>query len=283
MAKIAIITDTDSSLPSQMAAEFGIRQVPIGIHFTGESYTTGIDIDDRRLFEKVDKLSCLPTTSAPNPADFINVFEAAFKQGSEAIVCICVSKEASSTYDSAATACGQFPERDIRIIDSLSMSMEQGFMALAAADAAKRDAGIDEIVARVEEIRKKMHTYAMLSTLKYLAMSGRASKFVTGLADTFNIKPILTIKEGKLDMLEKVRTRKKAIDRLLVLLDEAVKNKGIDRMAVIHTNDLQSAIEMETILRATFQCPEEIIIAELTPGLSVHTGAGVVGVVVQTM
>ena len=189
MAKIAIITDTDSSLPSQMAAEFGIRQVPIGIHFTGESYTTGIDIDDRRLFEKVDKLSCLPTTSAPNPADFINVFEAAFNQGSEAIVCICVSKEASSTYDSAATACGQFPKRDIRIIDSLSMSMEQGFMALAAADAAKRDAGIDEIVARCgKKFERRCILMRWLSTLKYLAMSGRASKFVTGLADTFNIK-----------------------------------------------------------------------------------------------
>jgi DegV family protein with EDD domain len=118
MPKIAIITDTDSSLPAQLAADLGIHQVPIGIHFDDESYTTGVDIDDQLLFEKVEKLNRLPTTSAPSPADFVSAFEKAFSGGAEAIVCICVSSKVSSTYSSAVTACQQYAGRDIRVIDS---------------------------------------------------------------------------------------------------------------------------------------------------------------------
>jgi DegV family protein with EDD domain len=282
MSKIVIITDTDSSLPQQMATEFGICQVPIGIHFDGESYTTGLDMDDRLLFEKVDKLKRLPSTSAPSPADFIHAFETAFEQGADAIICVCVSSLVSSTYSSAMTACEHFPGREIRVVDSLNLSMAQGFMVLAAAEAVSKNVSTAEIVAHVEEIGKKMHTFALLSTLKYLALSGRVGKFVAGLADTFNIKPILMVKNGKLDLLEKIRTRKKAVDRLLTLLGEAVQDKKIERLAVIHVNDLQGAAELEVLLRAAFACPEKIIVAEFTPGLSVHAGSGVVGVVVQT-
>jgi DegV family protein with EDD domain len=127
-----------------------------------------------------------------------------------------------------------------------------------------------------------MHTFAVLSTLKYLALSGRVGKFVAGLADTFNIKPILKVKDGKLDLLEKIRTRKKAIDRMISLLNESVQGKKIERVAVIHVNDPQGAVELEILLRAALPFSEKMIITEFTPGLSVHAGSGVVGVVVQT-
>jgi len=282
MAKIAIISDTDSSLPQPMAAEYGIRQVPISIHFEGESFITGLDIDDRQLFEKVDQLNRLPSTSAPSPADFIGAFEAAFAEGAEAIVCVCVSSLVSSTYSSAVAACEHFPGREIRVIDSLNLSMAEGFMALAAAEMAANHASTAEIATHVGALGKQMHTFALLSTLKYLALSGRVGKFVAGLADTFNIKPILMVKDGRLDLLEKIRTRKKAVERLMTLLAAAVGDKKIERLAVIHVNDLQGAAEMETLLRARFACPEKIVVAEFTPGLSVHAGSGVVGVVIQT-
>lgn len=282
MPKIAIITDTDSSLPLQLAADHGIRQVPIGIHFNGESYTTGLDIDDHSLFEKVDRLKRLPTTSAPNPMDYIAEFETAFEQGAEEIVCVCVSSKISSTYSSALTACEHFPGREIRVIDSLNLTMGQGFIVLAAAEAAAQNASSDEIVALVEEIGKKMHTVGMLPTLKYLALGGRVDKTIAELADTIHIKPILSVKDGKLELLEKVRTRKKAIDRILVLLEQSVQQKKIIRLSVFHSNDLRGAEEMETLVRQALPCPEKIIIADFTPGLSVHAGSGLVGVVLQT-
>jgi len=281
MPKIAIITDTDSSLPPAIAERFGIQQVPITVHFDGESYTTSVDIDDRLLFEKVDRQNKLPTTSAPSPGAFANAYRAAFESGAESVVCICVSSEVSSTYSAAMTACEEFPKWDITVIDSLNLSMGQGFMALAAAEAASQGASREEVVARATEVGKRMHLYAVLSTLKYLALSGRVGKFVAGMADTFDIKPILTVREGKLDLLEKVRTRKKAVDRMLDLLEGSLDGKGIERLAVIHINHPEGARELQGQLCARFDCPNEVITAEFTPGLSVHAGSGVVGVVVQ--
>jgi DegV family protein with EDD domain len=134
----------------------------------------------------------------------------------------------------------------------------------------------------VVETGKKMRTFAVVPSLKYLALSGRVSKFVSGLANTLNIKPILSVRDGKLDLLEKVRTQKKAIDRMLALIAKAAKGKKIERAAIIHVNNLPGAEELEGLLREYLHCPENIIITAFTPGLSVHTGSGVVGVVIQT-
>ena len=282
MLKIAIITDTDSSLPQHIAAAYGIRQVPIGIHFESESFTTGVDIDDRLLFEKVDQLNQLPTTSAPSPADFVSAYGTAFAEGADSVVCVCVSSKVSSTYNAAVTACEHFPGREIKVIDSSNLLMAQGFMVLTAAEAAQKGAGSDEIAALVEEVGKHMHTYAVLPTLKYLALGGRVGKFAAGMADTFNIKPILTVKDGKLDLLERIRSRKKAVERILFLVSRAAQGKQVRRAAVFHVNNTDGAAEMEVLLRGAIPCPDEIITAEVTPGLSVHAGSGVVGIVIET-
>lgn len=279
MSKIAIITDTDSSLPTELAARYNIRQVPITVHFGEESFTTGVDIDDRLVFEKIDRLNKLPTTSAPSPGAFSAAYEQAFQEGAEAIVCVCVSSKVSATYNSALTACDQFPGREIRVVDSLNLAMGQGFMVLAAAEAAESGAGVDQVVEAALEAGKRAHVYAVLPTLKYLALSGRVGKFVAGFANTLNIMPVLTVKEGKLDLLERIRTRKKAIERMLELTRQSLSGKPVVRAAIIHVNNLKGAQELQEQLCAAIPCPTEIITAEFTPGLSVHAGTGVVGVV----
>ncbi len=282
MTKIAIITDTDSSLPPEVAAHDGIRLVPITINFDTETYTTGVDIDDRLLFEKVDRLNKLPTTSAPSPNAFAAEYEAAFKEGAETVICICVSSLVSSTYNAALTARQMFPERDITVIDSLNLCMGQGFLALLAAEAAQRGAAKDQILALLDDSGKRMHLYAVLPTLKYLAMSGRVGKFVAGMAATLNIKPILTIQDGKLVLLERVRTHKKAIERMLELSSQCVDGKPVERAAIIHVNDLEGAHALEGMLRTRIQLPPSVLTTAFTPGLSVHAGTGVVGVVILT-
>ena len=281
MPKIAIITDTDSSLPPQLAAKYAIRQVPITVHFDGETYTTGLDIDDRQLFEKIDRLGRLPTTSAPSPGSFAKAYQAAFQEGAEAILCICVSSKVSATYTAALDACESFPGRTVRVIDSLALSMGQGFMALAAAEAVQQGAGLEEAAGLAEEIGMRLHLYAVLSTLKYLALSGRVGKFVAGMADTLNIKPVLTVQEGKLDLLERIRTHSKAVERMLALTEEALAGKAVERLAIIHVNNPQGAARLQAQVCERLACPTEIITAEFTPGLSVHAGSGVVGLVIQ--
>jgi DegV family protein with EDD domain len=279
MTSIAIITDTDASLPDAIAARYGIRQVPIAVHFGHETFMTGVDIDDASLFERVDQEGELPTTSAPAPGDFLKAFQAAFDEGADEVICLCVSSAISATYDAARTARDLLLEHDITVVDTRSISMAQGFTVLEAAQAARSGASRDNIIARALAVGERTCLYAALSTLKYLAMSGRVGHLTAGMAGLLNIKPILTLRDGELQMLERVRTQRKAWSRAIELTAGALVDRAPQQMAIIHVNALAQARQFEEQLRARLPCPKTIIMAELTPGLSVHTGAGLVGVV----
>ncbi|MGD8399100.1 MAG: DegV family protein [Anaerolineae bacterium] len=278
MPDVAIITDTDASLPAEVAARHGIRQVPILIHFGQETLKTSEEIDDATLFARVDREGKLPTTSAPSPGQFAEAYEAALAEGAEQIVCFCVSGAVSATHGAAVVARDMYPERDITVVDTRTLAMAQGFMVLAAAEAAEAGAPVEEIVGRALDVRERTHLYAALSTLRYLAMSGRVGQLTAGMASILNVKPILTVRDGTLDLLERVRTKRRAWARAIDLTAQALGDHPAERMAVLHIAVPEEAREFEAQLRASLKCPDEILLAELTPGLSVHGGAGMVGV-----
>lgn len=279
MPSIAIITDSDASLPATVAEKYGIHQVPINVLFGDEELKTGVDIDDARLFARIERENRLPTTAAPSPGQFAQAYQAAFEAGADSVICFCVSSEVSATFGAAVNAKDLLPEHDIEVVDTRSLSMAQGFMALEAAKAAANGAGKAEIIAHALDIGQRTHLYGALATLKYLRMSGRVGHLTAGMASMLNIKPILTIQDGKLDMLERVRTRKRAWARTIELTRETANSHAIEQMAVVHVDCPDDALEFEKLLRGSIDCPAETIMAELTPGLSVHSGAGFVGVV----
>jgi DegV family protein with EDD domain len=280
MSSIAIITDSDASLPADVAARYNIRQVPIIIQFGLESLRTEIDIDDVSLFARIDREGKLPTTAAPSPGQFLEAYEAAFAAGADAIVCLCVSSAISGTYGAAVTAKEMLPDGTIEVVDTRVVSMAQGFMALAAAEAAQAGANVAEVVATALAVGERSHLFAALSTLKYLAMSGRVGQVAAGFGNLLSVKPVLTMRDGKLDLLEKVRTRSKVLARVIELTGEAMAGQPIRQMAVLNVAAREEAMAFEAPLRAALPCPETIIHADLTAGLSVHTGAGMLGVVV---
>jgi DegV family protein with EDD domain len=278
MGKIAVVTDSNASLPPEIIEQHGIYQVPINIHFEDQQFEAGVTIDDEALFSRVDEEKRLPTTSAPSPARFDEVFRRAFNDGAEAVLCFTVSSEVSATYAAALNGARMSSNRTIEVIDTHSLSLGQGFMVLAAVEALQAGASLEEAAARARRTGQQTYLFAALATLRYLAMSGRVGHLTAGVADLFNVKPLLTIREGKLEMLERVRTRRKAQARLLTLAAEAMGQRSVVRMGVVHVADRQAALDLEAQLRINLPVPQEILITELSPGLSVHTGAGLVGV-----
>lgn len=281
MSKITIITDTDASLPLTLAAQYNIHQVPITVQFGEESFETGVDIDDAKLFARIDDENKLPTTAAPSPGKWAEAFQTAFDEGADEVICFTVSKALSSTYDAAVMAATDLMAgKSITVVDTNSLTMAQGYMVLAAAETVQQGGTSEEAIAAAKDVGERSHMFGALATLRYLAMSGRVGYVAAGMANLLNIKPILTIKEGKLELLEKIRTRKKAWQRLVDLTAEAAGENGIEKLAILHVDAVEMAHEFLAVLQKTVDCPEEVIITEMSAGLSVHTGAGMVGVCV---
>ena len=279
---IAIISDTDTSLPQKSLEDFGIRQASITIHFREEVLKDCIDIDAEKLIERVNRDGVLPTTAAPSPGDFSVVYQDAFDMGADEIICLTVSAGVSATYQAALTAKELFPDKKITVVDSETISMGQGFMVLKAAELAKIGKNTAEIMEEVIAVRERTHLFAALDTLKFMAMSGRVGSLSAEMAALMSIKPILTIKDGKLDLLEKVRTRKKAWTRILELTAERLGDGEFESVFILHVAANQAADDFEKLLRETVSCPDYIPRTELNPGLSVHTGGGLVGIAFTT-
>ncbi|MBM3153668.1 MAG: DegV family protein [Chloroflexi bacterium] len=282
MSRIAIITDTDSSLPLELAKKHGIVQVPIIIQFGDESFRDVEAIDNETLFTRIDKDGKLPTTAAPSPGQFAESFKAAFASGADEILCLNISSEMSATYTSARQAAEMFDGKRIEVMDTRSLCIGQGYMVLAAADVAARGGSMEEAIKAGEEIRERTYLFGALTTLKYIAMSGRVSSLAAGMAGLLDIKPILSLQNGKLSLLEKVRTQGKSWTRAIELCDEKRAGRKIEKMAIVNVKCPDSARLFETQIRAALPCPDEILHTDVNPGLSVHTGAGMVAVAFTT-
>ena len=276
---IRIVTDSTCDLPAALLAEHRVVVVPVNIQFDHESYQEGVTLTAASFYQKVAAHNRLPTTSQPS----IGQFQAAYRPlqadpDTEAILSIHITGNLSGTYESAVVAAGQMPvEPPITTFDSLSGSMGLGFMVLEAAEMAHKGTSLPVILARLEALRERMHIFLSLDDLKYARMSGRVGAAQALMASLLNIKPMLTVSEGRFALVGRVRNRTQALRALTDTLCEQLGDRPA-RVAVIHAHAPEAAEQVRAMLAQRVSAPQ-IIVSELSVGIAVHLGPGTVGVV----
>jgi DegV family protein with EDD domain len=279
---IRIVTDSTCDLPAALLAEHRVVVVPVNIQFDHESYQEGVTLTAASFYQKVEAHNRLPTTSQPS----IGQFQAAYRSlqedpGTEAILSIHITGNLSGTYESAVVAAGQMPaEPPITTFDSLSGSMGLGFMVLEAAEMTGKGTSLPVILARLEALRERMRVYFSLDDLKYARMSGRVGVAQALMASLLHIKPMLTVSEGRLALVGRVRNRAQALRALIDTLCEQLGDRPA-RIAVIHAHAPEAAEQVRAALAQRVSAPQ-IIVSELSVGIAVHLGPGTVGVVGYT-
>lgn len=277
--KVAIVVDSSACVPKSMLKDSGIRVVPHQLIIEGQAYRDGVDMEPGRFYEILQRNQSVPTTSAPKPADFMHVFNQA-RQEAESILCLTLSNTFSSTYNAAQVskemAASSMPDVPVRIVDTRAAAGAEGLIALEAARLAREGAEIETIVERVEELIPKVTLMALLDTLYYLARGGRVPKVAAWAGSILGMKPIAEMKLGEARLLEKPRTRNKAVNRLFALMNDQIVEQPI-HVNVMHTNALADAKALQDRIAGQFDCAE-LFISEFTPVMGAHLGPGLLGI-----
>ena len=279
MAGPAIVTDSAADLPRQVALERDISVVPLITNFGAETYEVGVDLSAAEFWAKLTASgSPFPTTAAAAPGKFQATYELPFAAGADSVVAIHVASTLSATMKSAQIARDALAHREILIIDSWSASGGTGLLALLAADLRDQGLSAADIARKINERIGDLRLYVVVETLDYLRRGGRISGAQAAVGTLLSVKPIITIGEGKVEQVDRVRTRGKARERLLELLAA----EPVDAVFVLHglAPDVDEFKE-QLLSRLSEPVPEERIVTSLI-GASVgaHLGPGCVGAAV---
>lgn len=274
---IRIATDSTCDLPPEYFEEYGLITVPINIQFGTETYEEGVSIDRDTFYAKIEELGILPTTSQPSVGQFARYFRGLKEQGVTDVVSLHVTSKLSGTYHSAQLA-REMMGSELRVhpFDSASGSVALGFMTIEASRMARAGKTVSEILARMETIRERTNLILTLKDLRFAQMSGRVGRLQSSLASLLNIKPIVQLEDGLLDVSEKVRTQSKAIDRMLEIIVERVGTSAPVNLAAVHAREPERGQELLERARNLFNC-KETFLTDLTSSLVVHLGPGTLG------
>jgi DegV family protein with EDD domain len=277
VSRVAIVTDSASDLPPEVAAAAGIIVVPLIVNFGPESFRTGVDLSTDAFWERMLRPDApFPTTAAASPGDFASAYAEAFDAGADSVVCVTVSGDLSGTLKSATIGASSMPGREIHIVDSRTASMGHGMLAQIGAELAAAGRSGSAIAAALEEAKQRVDLFVALDTLEYLKRGGRISGARAAMGTMLSIKPIITVIDGIVEQAERVRTRSKARERCLELLTA----RPLERATVLHTT--QADVDE---FRARFMersgLPEaKVQTTTVGPSVGPHLGPGCVGAVI---
>ena len=271
-----IVADTTCGLPRKLLEDRCIPLIPQIVTFGEESYHDDKDLDTATFISKLKASPTLPKTSAPEPALYFPVFSQARKRG-ESVIVIAPTSKASGTVRSAETAAQDFPDVDIRVVDTQTVSCNLGSLVLVADDMAKAGKSPDVILAELNDMIPRGRLYFVVDTLEYLAKGGRIGGAKKLLAELLEIKPILQVKEGQIEPYEQQRTKKRALARLVETVAESCKGGEDAHLCVLQVEAEKEAQMLVEELKSKVPV-SDIPIYELPPAIVVHAGPKAMGV-----
>ncbi|HEY60549.1 MAG TPA: DegV family protein [Anaerolineae bacterium] len=279
MSNVAIVTDSTAYVPKELVKSLNITEIPLYIIWGEETYKDNVDITPKQFYIKLQSAKVMPSTSQPSPQEFIGIYKPLLDKGKD-ILSIHISSKLSGTVDSAVQAKKMLASDRIEIVDSLSTTMALGLIVLAAARAAKKDKDLQTCKNIAEKARANTDVYFVVDTLEFLKRGGRIGGATALLGSALKLKPILYVKDGSVETYEKVRTKKKAIQRLVDICVEKIGNRQPVHLSTIHANSENEAETLKKELEKRFETGAivEMLQAELSPVIGNHVGPGTVAV-----
>jgi len=275
MSKVAVVTDSVANLPPELVERYAIIVLPLLVAFGPKVFRDGVDMTSAQFYCRLREDKHLPTTSTPSMGDFLSLFHRLAREA-EAIACIHLAHEFSGTAAIAEEVGESFKEVPVRVVDSRSAAMAEGFVVLEAARMAAEGGDLAAVVARARGMIYRVNLVVMLDTLKYLYRGGRIGRAARLMGSALQFKPVLSVENGVVDALERPRTQDKAVRRILEIMATRVKERSV-HAAVVHADALDKAEQLRQKVASLFNCRERYV-TDLTPVMGTHAGPGVLGV-----
>ncbi|WP_212949641.1 DegV family protein [Siminovitchia terrae] len=274
MQMIKIVTDSSSDLTIEEANELEVMIVPLTISIGEESFLDGTDVTPKEFIQKMEASKTLPKSSQPAIGELLKLYNQLTEDGSE-VLSIHMSGKLSGTAESAKTA-AMMAEGKVNVVDSLFISKALGFQVREAAKLAKEGRIAEEIIRKINDIRKNTHLFVVVDTLENLVKGGRIGKGTALIGSILNIKPIAILEDGEYSPVAKVRSQSQAIKYLVKQFMKDVKGKTIKYASIAHANGLDFAMKLKEQIeeKADFHSVE---ILWTSPVISTHTGQGAIG------
>lgn len=269
---VAVVVDSASDLPNELADALGIRRVPLTISLDGVDYKDGTELSRERFWELAQRASDLPKTAAPSPGEFDAAFSSELDAGANHVICLTMTKDLSATYQAAQAAASAYSGR-VSVFDTRSLTVGEGLVAVSAAAAAQAGADTEECQRIVSATIERVVTFGMLDTLENLRRGGRIGAASALLGTVMSFKPLIEVRDGAIEAAGRVRTRKSAITSLL---EKFAGGGPYERVGLVHAmaNDLDAVLARVREVTGV----DEVVISVMGATIGTHAGPGALGI-----
>jgi DegV family protein with EDD domain len=268
---IHIVTDSTCDIPPELARELNLTIVPVHVIFGDESFDDGVTLSREEFYRRLGSSKMLPSTSTPSAGEFAAIYQ---ELGGD-IVSIHVAAAWSSLLNTAQLGASLAPEAHVTFFDSGKLAMGLGWQAVYAARIAQQGGAAADVLAALDDVKRRTRLFAALDTLDYLRRSGRVNVFVARIGQLLNIKPIINVEDGEVTLVDRVRTRRSALERVK---DMTYALGPLQSLAVQHITAPDTARALAAEFSQTISLTEPIVVCEATTAVGTHIGLNAIGV-----